>query len=113
MEVPARRRRLAKRGNELLVDVVDLDRREAAPLEARRCAGLAHEPRQAVAGGAVAAEVDAGEHDLAMTLHDAAADLAEDRLGRAAPRFSAHERNDAEAARERASVLNLDEGTDA
>src|SRR6476469_5458124 len=104
MEVPARHRRLAKRGNELLVAVVDLDRREAEPLEAWRCAGLAPEPRQAVAGGAVAvaAEVDAGGHDLAVTLRDAAAELAEDGLGRAAPRFSAHERNDAEAARERA-----------
>ena len=59
-------------------DVVDLDRREPQPREPRRRAGLADEPRERVAGLAVAkaAEVDAGQHDLAVPLGDAPADLA-------------------------------------
>ena len=115
VQVAARGRRLAQRADELVVDVVDLDRGEAEPLEAGRRAGLADEPRQAVAGGAVAvaAEVDPGEDDLAVALRDAAADLAEHRLGGAAARGAAHERDDAEAARERAAVLHLDEGANA
>ena len=70
---------------------------------------------RSIAGGAVAvaAEVDPGEDDLAVALRDAAADLAEHGLGRAAARGAADERNDAEAARERAAVLHLDEGAHA
>ena len=77
-------RRLAQRGDERVVDVVDLDRAEPQPLEPGRRAGLADEPRQVVAGGAVAeaAEVDAGEHDLAVALRDAAPDLARARRRR-------------------------------
>ena len=48
-----------------------------------------------------------------MALRDAAADLAEHGLGRAAARGAADERDDAEAARERAAVLHLDEGAHA
>ena len=115
MQVAARGRRLAQRAHELVVDVVDLDRGEAQALEAGRRAGLPDEPRQAIAGGAVAvaAEVDPGEDDLAVALRDAAADLAEHGLGRAAARGAADERDDAEAARERAAVLHLDEGANA
>src|SRR4051812_12826716 len=100
MQVAARGRRLAQRANELVVDMVDLDRGEAKPLEPRRGAGLPDEPRQAIAAGAVAvaAEVDPGQDDLAMALGDAAADLAEDGLGRAAARGAADERDDAEPA---------------
>ena len=70
---------------------------------------------RSIAGGAVAvaAEVDAGEDDLAVALRDAAADLAEHGLGGAAARGAAHERDDAEVARERAAVLHLDEGAHA
>ena len=84
VQVAARGRRLAQRADELVVDVVDLDRGEAQPLEPGRRARLADEPRQAVAGGAVAvaAEVDPGEDDLAVALRDAAADLAEHGFGR-------------------------------
>ena len=66
-------------------------------------------------GGAVAeaAEVDAGEDDLAVALRDAPADLAEHGVGAAAARRAAHERDHAERARERAAVLDLDEGADA
>ena len=100
----------------LSLDVVHLDRREAEPRQARRGARLAHEPRQVVAGLAipVAAEVDAGEHDLAMTLvergaRSLAAPPSARRL-REAPRTT---RDHAERAREAAAVLHLDEGADA
>src|SRR5262249_38308184 len=62
---------------------------------------------------AVATEVDAGEDDLAVALRDAALDLTEHGLCRTATRRPADERDDAEAARERAAVLHLDEGADA
>ena len=70
VQVPADGRRLAQRGDELVVDVVDLDRAEPQPLEPGRRARLADEPRQVVAGVAVAeaAEVDPGEDDLAVAL---------------------------------------------
>ena len=83
MEVPCDRRRLAQRGDELLVHVVHLDRGEPQPREPGVAPDLAHEPRQVEAGlaVAVAAEVDAGEDDLAVTLLDPAA-----RSRRARPR---------------------------
>ena len=115
MQVPGDGRRLAQRGDERVVDVVDLDRGEAEPIEARRRAGLAHEPRQVVARFTVAeaAEVDPGQHDLAVALLDAAADLAQHGGGGTAARGAANERDHAEAARERAAVLDPDEGADA
>ena len=115
VEMPAHRGRLAQRCDESLADVVHLDRREAQPRQTGRGAGLAHEPRQVVAGGAiaVAAEVDAGEDDLAMTLANAARDLSQHSGGWAAPRSSPHLRDHAERAREAAPVLHLDEGADA
>ena len=72
---------------------------------------LADEPGQRVTGGTVAeaAEVDAGQHDLAMPLAHAPTDLGEHRLGRAAPRCAAHERDHTERAGERAAVLDLHE----
>src|SRR5439155_18162884 len=93
---------LAQRRNQLRRHVVDLDRREAQPLEPFYGACLPHEPRQRVPGLAVAkaAEVDAGEHDLAVSLSNAAPDLAENGSGHAAPRAAPHERDHAEAARE-------------
>ena len=86
MQVTARDRRLTERADELVVDVVDLDRGEAQPLEPGGRACLSDEPREAKAGGAVAvaAEVDPGEDDLAVALRNAAADLAEHGFGRAA-----------------------------
>ena len=115
VEVPADRWRLAKRRDEPLAHVVHLDRRETEPCQAGRGAGLAHEPRQVVTRGAipVAAEVDAGEDDLAVTLANAARDLSQHAAGRAAPRGSTHLRDHAERAREAAAVLHLDEGADA
>ena len=59
--------------------VVDLDRREPQPREPGRRARLAHQPRQVVAGlaVAVAAEVDPGQNDLAVPLVDAPPHLGE------------------------------------
>ena len=94
--------------------MVDLDRRQAQTLQARRRAGLAHEPRERVAALAIAeaAEVDASEHDLAMALLDPLDDLPQDRVGAAATRRPAHERDHAELAREATSVLDADKSAD-
>jgi hypothetical protein len=76
---------LAQGGDELAVDVVDLDRREAQPGETGELAELANQPREPVAGlaVAVAAEIDAGEDDLAVVLRHAPPCLANDGRGRA------------------------------
>ena len=94
-----------------VVDVVDLDRREPQALETRRRARRADEARQVVAGVAVAvaAEVDPGQDDLTVALRDPARDLVQHRVRAAAARRAAHERDDAEVARERAAVLHLHE----
>ena len=115
VEVPARDRRLAQRGDERVAHVVDLDRAEPEPGEPGDLPRLADEARQVVARLAVAeaAEVDPGQHDLAVALRDAAADLAEHGVGAAAARRAAHERDHAEVARERAAVLDLHEGAHA
>ena len=101
-------RRLAHRLDQVARDVVDLDRREAEALEAVDRARLPDQPGQRQPGGPVAeaAEVDAGEHDLAVALRDAPPDLSEHRLCRAAARGAANERDHAEGARERAAVLD-------
>src|SRR6185436_494246 len=98
--------RLPERGDELVVDVVDLDRGEAKPLDAVDRAGRTDQRGQRVAGGSVAeaTEVDAGEDDLAVPLRDAPADLPEHGVGASAPGCPAYERNHAEGTRERAPV---------
>ena len=95
--------------------MIDLDRRESQALDTGHCAGLANEPRQRVTGLAIpeAAEVHAGQDDLAMTLGDATLDLAEHRIGTTTARRPANERDHAERARERAAVLDLHEGASA
>ena len=114
VQVPGDGRCLPQRPHELFAHVVDLDRRQAQTLEARRRADLAHEPRQRVAALTIAeaAEVDAREHDLAMALLDPLDDLPQDRAGAAASRRPAHERDHAEFAREAAPVLDADKGAD-
>ena len=91
--------------------MVDLDRAEPQPLEPRRRARLADEPRQVEPRVAVAeaAEVDPREHHLAMALLDATTNLGEDGLRAAAARGAAHERDHAEVAAEGTAVLDLDE----
>src|SRR3954453_1872237 len=102
-------RRLAQRRDELVVHVVDLDRREAQAREPRRPAGFAHEPRERVARFAVAeaTEIDPGKDDFTVTLRNAAANLAEHCAGVATARAAAYERDHAEIAREAAAVLDL------
>src|SRR5918996_5516023 len=111
VQMPGHRLGLAERGDELRCHVVDLDRRKPQARDARQLPRLAHETRERVAGLAVAeaAEVDAGEDYLGMTLCDPAADLGEYGAGAAAAGSPADERDDAERARERAAVLDLHE----
>ena len=94
--------------------MVHLDRREPQALDTRDRARLADQPRQRVSGLPVAeaAEVDSRQDDLAMALLDASRDLGEHRCRRAAARRSPNERDDAERARERATVLDLHERAD-
>ena len=115
MQVRPDHRRLSQRGHELVVDVVDLDRREAQPLDALDRAGRSDQAGELHAGGAVAeaAEVDAGEDDLAVALRHPLPDLAEHGLGAARASRAPHERDHAERARERAAVLDLHEGANA
>ena len=111
VEVRRHGRRLPERGGQLVVDVVHLDGREPEALDTRQRAGLANEPGEGVAGLAVAeaAEVDAGEDDLAVPLLDASADLREHGRGGPAPGRPSHLRDHAEGAGERAAVLDPDE----
>ena len=113
VEMARRARRLAERGDEIAREVVHLDGRETKPLDAGQRSGLADQPRQRVSRVAVAeaAEVDAREDDLAVTVRDAPLDLRQHRSRAAATRRAAHERDDAERARERAAVLDLHERT--
>ena len=79
VQVVADGRRLAKGCDEVGANVVDLDRREAEAREPRRRARVPNESRQVVAvlAVAVAAEVDPGQHHLAVSLLDALPDLRE------------------------------------
>jgi hypothetical protein len=111
VQVPGDGRSLPQRAHELIVHVVDLDRRQAQTLEPGRRTGLANEPRERVPMLPVseAAEVDPCEDDFAVPLLDALANLPQDRVGCTAPRSAAHERDHAELAREAAPVLDADE----
>src|SRR5207342_723209 len=104
-----------QRAHQLVADVVDLDRREPQARQPRSRAGRAHElrKREARLAVAVAAEVDPGQNDFLVTLLYAPPHLGEHALGPAAARGPAHERDDAERAREAAAVLHLDEGANA
>src|SRR6266566_164039 len=95
--------------------MVDLDRRQAQPLEAGHGADFTHQSRQGIAGRAVpvAAEVDPGEDDLLVPVRDAPPNLIEHRGRGAAPRSTTDERDHAEVAGEAAAVLDLYERTHA
>ena len=95
--------------------MVDLDRGQPQPGDARDASGLADQARERVPGGAVpvAAEVDPRQDDLAVPLIDAALDLGEHGRRGPAARFAADERHDAERAGEAAAVLHLHERADA
>ena len=115
VQVTRHDRRLAHGLDQVDRDVIDLDRGEAEPREALDLARRPDQPRQRQPGAAIAetAEIDAGEHDLSVALGDPSPDLCEDCSRRAASRRAADEGDDAEGARERAAVLDLDEGADA
>ena len=108
-------RRLAQRRNELVVHMIDLDRREPQPRETGRRTRLTQQAGERVPGLAVAitAEVDPGQHHLAVALCDPAPDLGEHGLRAAAAGAAAHERDNTEVAREATAVLHLDEGANA
>ncbi len=91
--------------------MVDLDGREPKPGEPGQRAELPDQARQAVAAlaVAVAAEVDPGQDELAVSLADPAARLGEHGVGGAGSRGPTDERDDAEVAREAAAVLHLQE----
>src|SRR2546430_4560985 len=111
VKVPADVRCFTQRRNELGVDMVDLDRREAEPLEPRPGADLAHQSRQRITGraGPVAPEVDAREDNLPVSVRDAPPHLVEHRGRGPTARRTADERDHAEVAREAAAVLDLHE----
>src|SRR5439155_1348008 len=90
---------------------VDLDRREAQARQAGDRSRLADEPGKPVPALAIAIapEVDSGQHHLAVALRDPPLDLAQDGLSGPAARRTAHERDDAEVAREATAVLDLHE----
>src|SRR5204862_2729259 len=115
VQVTADGRRLAKRRDERGGYVVELDRGQTEARQAGNRAGRADELRQPLLrlAVAVATEIDSRQHDLAVTLGDTAADLGEDGGGPTAAGFAAHERHDAEVAREAATVLDLHERPDA
>ena len=60
--------------------------------------------------GAVARDIDAGEHDLAIAVGEEAAHVLDDRAHRHRARIAAAVRDDAEGAAVVAAVLHLDEG---
>jgi hypothetical protein len=100
---------LPQSGDEVVVDVVDLDRRQPQALDALDRAGGADQLRQPHRAVAEEAEVDSCEDDLAVALADPPSDLGQHGVGAAAPRRAAHERDHAERAGERAAVLDLHE----
>src|SRR4051794_15278735 len=107
------RGRLAHGRDEVARQMVDLQGRKAKANESWGGPGRPHETREVERRLAVsiAAQVDSGEHDLAVTLTDPPANLCEDGGGRAAPRRTSHLGDDTEVAREAAAVLDFDEGT--
>ena len=115
VEVAGDGRRLAQRPDELVVHVVDLDRREPEPLQAGGRPHLSDEPRERVAGLTVAeaAEVDSREDDFPVALLDPPPHLAQHSGRAAAARRAPHDRNHAEVAREAAPVLHAHEGAHA
>src|SRR5215210_3071286 len=115
VEVACRDGCFTERRDEVVIDVVDLDRRQPEALHARNRARFADQPRKVEARTPIAkaAEVDAGEDDLPMALPCALPDLLQDSCRAPAPRRAADERDHAEVAAEAAPVLDLDECTDA
>ena len=109
---------------QLVVHVLGLDGAEADPLDRRLVQDPPDEPGEGQgtrdmrpAGAAlrpapvVGADVDPGQHDLAVARGERAVDVGQDHLGRQAPLRPPGPRDDAVGAVEGAAVLDLDEGT--
>ncbi len=112
MEVLRRRRGLPQRRDQRRIDVVDLDRAQPQPAQTLHRSRRAHQPGEVEPRRTVtkAAEVDPCQDDLAVTLLHATPDLAEHLPGATAAGAAADERDHAELAAKRATVLDLDEG---
>ena len=107
-------RLVGERVEQVGVGLDRVDRRDAQPLELRHVlAGSAAPACRAAArpaGRAVARDVDAGEHHLAVAVLDEPAHLRDDLAHRHRARVPAPERDDAEGAAVVAAVLHLHEG---
>ena len=104
----------AKRVEQVAVGLDRIDRGQPQPLELRHVLeDLLHqraELRRARQVRAVAREIDAGEHDLAIAALDQPAHLRHDLAHRHRARIAAAIRDDAEGAAVVAAVLHLHEG---
>ena len=108
-------RRLAHRCDEVGGDVVHLDRREPQALEAVDRSRRPDQPRERHARRSRSRKqprLTPVSTTSLVTLRDSPPDLVEHGGRRPAARGTAHERDHAERARERAAVLDPDEGAD-
>ena len=114
MQVRTDDRRLLQGRDEIVVDVVDLDRREPRRSTPSSVPAARMRPASVIAAARSRKQprLTPVSIDLAVPLCDAAADLAEDGVGAAAAGGAAHERDHAEGTRERAAVLDLHERLD-
>ena len=111
MQVRHQPRLVRDRVEQVRVGFDRVDRRDAQPRELRHVLeNLLHqlaEPRRAGQARAVARDVDAGQHHLAVAALDEAAHLRDDLAHRHRARVPAPERDDAEGAAVVAAVLHL------
>ena len=105
---------LRERVEQIAIGLDRIDRRQPQPLELRHVLeDLLHqraELRRAGQIGAVAGDIDAGEHDLAIAVGDEPPHVVDHRAHRHRARIAAAIGNDAERAAMVAAVLHLHEG---
>ena len=108
---------LRQRIEQVAVGLDGIDRRQPQPLQLRHVLEDLLDQRaefwRARQIGAIAGDVDAGQHDLAITVADEPAHVIDHRAHRHRARIAAAIRNDAERAAMVAAVLHLDEGAGA
>ncbi len=99
-----------------VVDLDRIERRQPQPLELRDMAqdslDQRGERRRARQVGAIAGQVDAGQHDFAVTGIDQRRDPVDHRAGGHRPAVAAPMRDHAEGAAMVAAILDLDKGAD-
>ena len=114
MQMRHQPRLVGERVEQIAVGLDRIDRGQPQPLKLRHVLeDLLHqraEPRRARQVRAVAGDVDAGEHDLAIAALDQPAHLRHHLAHRHRARIAAAEGNDAEGAAVVAAVLHLHEG---